>query len=219
MTQSECRALWVEISAELNLVGWTFEFDSSKRRFGCCYHHRRVISMSRPLVELNDAKRVGQTIRHEIAHALVGPGHGHDHVWRAMSLKCGDDGQRCYNEEDTETPDAPFIAVCPGCGVTFKKHRRPKSHRLQSCGKCSGGRFNQLYQLVWTENQAMPQKPASEVTPSHAMPKVTFEVRAAVMKLRDQGHGYVAIDAAFGIVGKKGWWSWKIVKEAKNFWK
>jgi hypothetical protein len=37
-----------------------------------------------------------------------------------------------------------------------------------------------------------------------------------VLALRAQGLGYVAIDAAFGIHGKRGWWSWKIVRDANR---
>jgi len=115
--------------------GWYFHFDSAKRRFGCCHYGHKRISLSRELVELNDEARVKNTILHEIAHALVGRGHGHNHVWRAKAIEIGCDGNRCYTSETTKTPEANYQAICPKCGHTHKRHRKP--NRETSCGKCS----------------------------------------------------------------------------------
>ena len=42
---------------------------------------------------------------HEIAHALVRKGHGHDAVWKAKALSIGCDGQRCgHSFTSTERP-------------------------------------------------------------------------------------------------------------------
>ena len=123
----------------LNEMGWRFEFDNSKRRFGCCNYTHKKITLSRHLVLLNDETRVTNTILHEIAHALVGSGHGHDNVWRRKAIQIGCDGKRCYTEKNTVTPAAKYVAICKGCGAEAKRQRKPQ--RTSSCGRCSN-RFN-----------------------------------------------------------------------------
>ncbi len=115
--------------------GWRFEFDNAKRRFGCCHHRTKVISLSRELVKLNNEPRVQNTILHEIAHALVGVGHGHDSVWKRKALEIGCDGKRCYTTENTNIVKGKYQATCPKCGYVHNKHRKPK--RQKSCGNCS----------------------------------------------------------------------------------
>ena len=134
--------------------GWYFHFDSAKRRFGCCHYGHKRISLSRELVELNDEARVKNTILHEIAHALVGRGHGHDHVWRAKAIEIGCDGQRCYSSHKVETPESRYIATCSNCGHIHKRHKMTNTLKYSniSCGKCSGGRYNPTYKITYVLN-------------------------------------------------------------------
>jgi predicted SprT family Zn-dependent metalloprotease len=210
MTTREATELWTAIVAELAAAGlampagWRLEFDKASRRFGLCDYGRRAISLSAKLVALNGEAEVGATIRHEIAHALVGPGHHHDWKWRAMAIRCGDDGRRCYDAKDVVTPNAPWEATCPKCGAIVKKHRAPKLGKQQSCGKCAR-RFDPERILVFRSIEVAHRAPVVSGTPDITIARI-FELRA-------QGLGYVAIDKAFGIIGKRGWWSWKIVKD------
>jgi predicted SprT family Zn-dependent metalloprotease len=218
MTRPDCEALFEKLALELGLndgtmpwrKGWTFGFDSARRRFGCCNFGSKRITLSWRIAVLNDEKEVSATIRHEIAHARVGPGHGHDHVWREEAIRCGDDGRRCYDSTEVHVPDAPWTGTCPACGTKYNRHRAPKPGRTFSCSRCSGGRFNPNFILVWTTTNAVAQ---TEVI-RDIMSKDVDEIMkiSEVLRLRATGMGYVAIDARFGIFGKKGWWSWKIVK-------
>ena len=135
---------------DLTSKGWRFEFDNAKRRFGCCNHRYRKISLSKALVSINDEARVKNTILHEIAHALVGGGHGHDWVWRSKALEIGCDGKRCYTSENTVTPESKYVAVCNGCGRTHKRHRKPT--RTSACGTCCKGVFQSKYILEFKLN-------------------------------------------------------------------
>jgi predicted SprT family Zn-dependent metalloprotease len=119
----------------LTNIGWRFEFDNAKRRFGCCSYRTKTISLSKELVKLNDEPRVQNTILHEIAHALVGKNHGHDNVWKQKALEIGCDGNRCYTEENTNIVKGKYVATCPKCNHVHNKHRKPK--KQSSCGKCS----------------------------------------------------------------------------------
>lgn len=129
--------LGTKLMMQHNLLqsGWMFEFDNAKRRFGCCDYRAKTISLSKSLVELNTEERVKNTILHEIAHALVGRGQGHNNVWKRKAIEIGCDGNRCYTDEDTTIVQGKYKATCPKCNHVHHKHRKPKNRT--SCGKCS----------------------------------------------------------------------------------
>lgn len=105
--------------------GWAFEWDNAKNRFGQCRYASKTISMSRILVELNSEEEVRDTILHEIAHALVGPEHNHDWMWRTIAKQVGARPERCFGGE-TVTPPAKYIGTCQDCGYEAKRYRMTK---------------------------------------------------------------------------------------------
>jgi hypothetical protein len=82
MILKDAEALAQQLMSEHGLSHWHFEFDRAVRRFGFCMYGIRTITLSRKFTLLNSEPEVRNTILHEIAHALVGPNHGHDKVWR-----------------------------------------------------------------------------------------------------------------------------------------
>mgnify|MGYP006434589919 FL=1 len=92
----------------------------------------RCIKLSRYLVALNGETEVRQTMLHEIAHALVGCGHGHDAVWRRKALELGCDGKRLNTT--SEMPKGRYQATC--CEKTYSLHRRGKRFNDYRCPKC-----------------------------------------------------------------------------------
>ena len=121
------------------LVAWEFGFNGNLRRAGVCRYPTRArpgrIELSRHFVRRNPDAEVRDTILHEIAHALVGPGRGHDDVWKAKCLEIGARPERCYGEE-IEMPKGRWRAVCPGCAKEYDRHRRPKALRGWHCRPC-----------------------------------------------------------------------------------
>lgn len=120
-----------------------FVFDNAKVRFGCCNYRKKEISLSRELTILNDESKVIDTILHEIAHAVVGKGHGHDYVWRAKALELGCDGNRCYESHEVATPKGKYLYECSHCGRVVSRHRRIK--RSIACGSCCKTYNNNKY--------------------------------------------------------------------------
>lgn len=122
--------------------GWTFKFDNAKRRCGKCVHHEKVISMGRNFVELNREELIRDTILHEIAHAKVGRGHGHDNVWKLMAQSIGARPIRCKSTDDgLILPKTDWYSVCSKCGERIPTYRRPRFKGLEyshtPCGRIS----------------------------------------------------------------------------------
>jgi predicted SprT family Zn-dependent metalloprotease len=99
MELKKARQLAEGLLVSFGLLDWKFEFDNAKKQFGLCRHSKHIIRMSRKLVALNNEKEVSKTILHEIAHALVGAGHGHGIVWKDKVISIGGVPERCYSRK------------------------------------------------------------------------------------------------------------------------
>lgn len=158
MELGEARTVGEELLRRHGLVGWRLVFDNAKTRAGVCRFERREIGLSRVLTPLHTAAEVRDTLLHEIAHALVGPRHGHDAVWRARALAIGCTGERCVPPTAERAP-GPWSGACPRGHVTTR-HRRPE--KVQSCAKCSS-RFDLGAVFRWTyRGEEVPMHPAYE---------------------------------------------------------
>ncbi len=114
------------------LTGWRVELDMAKRRAGVCRFADKVIGLSAPITRVHTEEEVRDTVLHEIAHALVGPAHGHDAVWRRTAVAIGCSGKRCVSTESERVPGA-WVGVC-AAGHTRDRHKRPE--RVLSCSQC-----------------------------------------------------------------------------------
>lgn len=133
----------------LDKQGWTFEWDYAKRRAGQCRYGDKVISLSFSYSNLNDEANVENTIRHEVAHALVGPGHGHGPVWQRMALKIGCNASRTTTP-DTVKPKGKYTATCPSCAKEVQYYARPRVQK--SCGSCCSV-WNPAFLMKVTKNR------------------------------------------------------------------
>jgi predicted SprT family Zn-dependent metalloprotease len=131
-------------------------FDNAKTRAGICRAVPREIGLSRVLTQLHSRAEVNDTILHEIAHALVGPAHGHDDVWRDKALAIGSSATRCVPGNAPRLV-GPWVGTCP-VGHETTRHRQPT--RVQSCGQCSRT-FDARAVLDWTWNGTRVQMPPS----------------------------------------------------------
>jgi predicted SprT family Zn-dependent metalloprotease len=117
------------------LDGWSFAFDNAKRRCGQCTFNKKRITLSRYYVELNTPAEVHETILHEIAHALVGPGHGHGPKWCAMARKVGAKPQRCA-DASVKMPEAKYQLMCTSGHDFGPRHRKNRNMDMHVCGRC-----------------------------------------------------------------------------------
>jgi predicted SprT family Zn-dependent metalloprotease len=124
----------LEMAAELmrqhGLQGWSVRLDHARRRAGQCDYTRRVISLSRHYVRHADTAHIHDTILHEIAHALVGPHHGHDAVWRRKAREIGCSATRCHT---LTFATAPWVMRCPNGCFEVARHRRKSGLVCATC--------------------------------------------------------------------------------------
>lgn len=142
----KAKSMALDLMKKHGLEDWTFQLSTARRRYGVCMLRVKTIKLSAPLAILNSEESVRDTILHEIAHALVGRGHGHDRIWQAKALEIGCDGKARYGDE-VIVPAKRFVGECPHCHHKYYRDRIRRS----SCSKCSK-QFNPEYLLVWGKN-------------------------------------------------------------------
>lgn len=149
MNTNEAKKLALELMRKHGLLDWHFKFCNAKTTFGFCSYIRKEISLSKPLVKLNDKARVKNTILHEIAHALT-IGCYHNWRWKAKAREIGCDGQRCFDKDAVIQPKSKYVLICKSCGNKKSVYRKLK--RRYSCAKCDS-KFNPNFILELKERK------------------------------------------------------------------
>ena len=111
MKIQDASSIAAETLREHGLRHWSVNYDRALRRVGACFYRRRVISLSRAFVEMNDEEVVRDTIRHEVAHALAWEHDrdtGHGAAWQRWCAATGATPRRCYEAEDVALPAARY---------------------------------------------------------------------------------------------------------------
>jgi predicted SprT family Zn-dependent metalloprotease len=117
---------------ELTEQGWSFVWDTrAVRRYGQYRYRSKEIGITKKLANINTIEETKDVVLHEIAHALVGRGHGHDFVWKRMCRKVGAKPERCYTPEDrggtVKTIKGKYKLVNKDTGEVYRYyHRRPR---------------------------------------------------------------------------------------------
>jgi predicted SprT family Zn-dependent metalloprotease len=145
MSFSEVHQVAHELFAAFGLHDWSFRLNRRKTEMGVCLFGPKVIQLSVHFLKLNGSEAVRDTLLHEIAHALVGPGYGHGPVWKRKCLEIGARPERlCY---EANMPTGSWQARCAGCGMLHHRHRRPKHMKGWYCRYCGRERGR----LSWTK--------------------------------------------------------------------
>jgi SprT protein len=142
--------------ANHGLDDWSFGWDRAVKRNGQCDQRKRRITMSRPLTTIATDAEAFQTLLHEIAHALVGAGHGHDRVWLGMARSIGYTGHTNSARQnfDRVAATAPYVDYCPNGHESPRWRKKPARARATSCGRCSP-RFDRRYLIQTKRNPAL----------------------------------------------------------------
>ena len=110
--------------------GWTFGWLSRRATQTCgqCVYRAKAIRLNPRHVELNSPVVVLDTVRHEIAHALVGSRANHGPAWRECAVRVGATPERAAGEEVAPVPRQPFrwTATCRDCGAVMRRRQLTK---------------------------------------------------------------------------------------------
>ena len=113
--------------------GWRTNFTKAESWCARCYHPEKRIVISLQFLNSTSIVELEKTILHELAHALVGPGNGHNDIWKAKAKELGledpqscivghidlDAGRSVIQAETKETKKKVFHRInetCPICG-------------------------------------------------------------------------------------------------------
>ncbi len=137
---SECTLAEVETLARTLLArhraagdlgqAWTFGFDLAPSRAGVCRYADRRIDLAVSFALRAPRSEIEDTVLHEIAHAIVGPDHGHDAVWKDKAREIGCSGSRGHT---VPARVAPWIGEC-ACGRPWLRQRLQQ--RIRQRGRC-----------------------------------------------------------------------------------
>lgn len=127
-------ARWARgVMDSFGLNDWAFGWDNARRRLGACHYSDCRITMSRHFVRMNGGAELRETLLHEVAHALVGRGHGHDATWKAMARRVGCRPVRCGR---ADMPAGRIVATCGGCSRIYRRHRVARAGVRHWCRRC-----------------------------------------------------------------------------------
>lgn len=114
-------------------TGWRFAFDLAPARGGICRYAAKQITLSVTFCLKASKEDIIDTILHEIAHAIVGPNHGHDEIWKTAARRIGCTAKRCHQVDHTPPR---WRGRCE-CGQKWKRQRLSQRARTGLCPKCN----------------------------------------------------------------------------------
>lgn len=114
---------------------------------GRCKYDVREIHIAAWHARQSRQADVVDTLLHEAAHALAGPGTNHGPAWKRWAVRLGADPRRTlpaevWRDSPAATRPPRWRARCRACGQEYRRKRRPRRRRLV-CGRCGGA-------LAWT---------------------------------------------------------------------
>ena len=87
-------------------------FETATARAGICRYTARTIALSVSFVQRAPWDDIRDTLLHEVAHAIVGPGHAHDAVWQTAARRIemhGEALQHRYRQPEAEDRAVPPV--------------------------------------------------------------------------------------------------------------
>lgn len=146
------RQIWAKDYAEkvlkdYDVTEWSFGWNRRKAAYGLCDYRKKEISLSIYYVEVGTEAQIINTILHELAHALAGPGTNHGEVWKRMCRKVGANPVRCG--QPIAAMPSTYRGMCPVCKTQYKAHRKLKNMSFRFCGKTGCPAYTRKLSIEW----------------------------------------------------------------------
>lgn len=141
--------------AARGVTGWKVEFHHTIAFAGRCVYAPKTIKYSIPFMLYANETQIAETIAHETAHAILGPGFGHDSEWAELCVDLGGSGRRqtgypqpLYNSKNFE-----WIGVCSNCSARTGSNTMPDAPT--TCIECKD-RVEPLARIhVWYHKEVL----------------------------------------------------------------
>ena len=128
---TQAAKLIADLMIENGLSDWTIKTNAKRSALAETYYTRKEIQFSKFFLMVADKDHVTGVALHEIAHALVGVGHGHGKVFQDKCKEISpnaDYAQRSVSIVSLRR----FLLTCPSCGQSGSHN----SSLVRYCGKC-----------------------------------------------------------------------------------
>lgn len=115
------------------LLDWRVKLHNKRKVLADCNNRTRTIRYSKHFLKIATPDQLDGVTLHEIAHALVGPGHGHDAVFKRKVREISPTTK--YVGANVEEPIMThrYNLECPECGSTS----RTNVNKRYICGDCN----------------------------------------------------------------------------------
>lgn len=117
------------------LPNWSIWWGTKTGKFGNCLHSEKTIFLCKQTNYKRNIDDFKNTVLHEIAHALVGPGHKHNDIWREKFLSIGGKLRLIHMEDKfckiteldkhkivEDFPNPQFKICIDSKGIKYKLH-------------------------------------------------------------------------------------------------
>lgn len=108
-------------------VDYIIGFNTNRNRLGVCRHSKRTVEFSERFLNVLPREEIVDVIKHEVAHAAVGPGHGHNGVWLAKYRALGGKGGRTIGlDQETKRAVSKYAIKCAVTGevIAYRQRKR-----------------------------------------------------------------------------------------------
>lgn len=145
----------------------TISFDLVGTAAGKAIHDIRHVQLNAVLLTENLESFESDTIPHELAHILAGPGFGHGPVWQAIMRKLGLEPERTHDLDTTNSRTTALIAgyacECGSHPLSERKHQKvARGRAVYTCKKCRKP-------IRWVgDTPSKPVRPASPAYPAQS---------------------------------------------------
>lgn len=116
--------------------GWRIDWGNSRSAAGRCQYRTKTLQFSTLITREVEEDEFTDTVLHEIAHALVGPGHGHNAVWKRRAKSIGCTGDRTWTNADATAAVAKYRLDCRSNTCSFHAFRNRLTKAVETRGRC-----------------------------------------------------------------------------------
>lgn len=112
------------------LEDWKIKLNNKRTSLAETMHSTKTIFYSKPFLTVATQDQFDGVTLHEAAHALLGPGHGHNDTFIRKCIEISPTPD--YAKRATDVPIRKFILTCPSCGYSGSHNMGGKRY----CGLC-----------------------------------------------------------------------------------